>query len=182
MTREFVPGRLDVNGFAEAGATISGSEPVRTYKRLHAELIEPSDDLLVRWAAEGQRRTGLDGSTVPWIHLTAHTLVPMVCQRCLAPVDVALDVDRWFRFVADEAIAAAEDEESEEDVLVASRDFDLHGLVEDELLMEIPVTPRHEMCPEPARLSAVDPDFDAAEGAKPNPFAVLKQLKSDEDN
>ncbi|MBB3179437.1 YceD family protein [Variovorax sp. Sphag1AA] len=115
------------------------------------------------------------------MHLTAHALVPLVCQRCLAPVDVALDVARWFRFVADETIAAAEDEEAEEDVLVASRDFDLHGLIEDELLMEIPVTPRHEVCPEPARLSAIDPDFDAGEEAKPNPFAVLKQLRSGKD-
>jgi len=181
MTREFVPGRLDVNGFAEAGATISGSEPVKGYKRLYAELLQPSDDLMVQWTAEGQLRSGLDGGAVPWMHLAAHTVVPMVCQRCLAPVDVVLDVDRWFRFVADEAIAAAEDEESEEDVLVANRDFDLHGLIEDELLMEIPVTPRHEQCPEPARLSVADPDFDAAERAQPNPFAVLKQLKSGED-
>lgn len=154
---------------------------MRNYHRLHAELVEPSDDLMVRWKAEGQRRSGADGAPVPWLNLTAHTLVPMVCQRCLAPVDVALDVDRWFRFVADETTAASEDEEAEEDVLVASRDFDLHALIEDELLMEIPVTPRHEVCPEPARLSAVDPDFDASENAKPNPFAVLKLLKPDED-
>lgn len=181
MTREFVPGRLDVNGFAEAGASISGSEPVQSYQRLHAELVEPSADLPVQWEASGERRSGADGHAVPWVHVTAHALVPLVCQRCLAPVDVALDVDRWFRFVADETIAAAEDEEAEEDVLVASRDFDLRGLIEDELLMEIPVTPRHEVCPEPARLSAIDPDFDAAEEAKPNPFAVLKQLGSDKD-
>ena len=180
MTREFVPGRLDVNGFAEAGASISGSGPVRNYQRLHAELVEPSDDLTVQWAATGERRSGADGSAVPWMHLTAHTLVPMVCQRCLGAVDVDLEVDRWFRFVSDETVAAAEDEEAEEDVLVASRDFDLHGLVEDERLMEIPVTPRHEICPEPARLSVADPDFETAEGEKPNPFAVLKQLKSDE--
>jgi uncharacterized protein len=181
MTREFVPGRLDVNGFAEAGAAISGDEPVRNYPRLLAELVEPSDDLMVQWEAEGERRRGADGAPVSWLHLSAHTRVPMACQRCLAPVDVALDVDRWFRFVADETTAAAEDEEAEEDVLVAGRDFNLHALIEDELLMEIPVTPRHEVCPEPARLSAVDPDFDAAEEAKPNPFAVLKQLKPDAD-
>ncbi|SCK60886.1 uncharacterized protein VAR608DRAFT_6880 [Variovorax sp. HW608] len=181
MTREFVPSRLDVNGFAEAGAAISGDEPVRNFQRLHAELVEPSDDLTVQWKAEGERRRGADGAPVPWLNLSAHTRVPMVCQRCLAPVDVVLDVDRWFRFVADETIAAAEDEEAEEDVLVASREFDLHALIEDELLMEIPVTPRHEVCPEAARLSAVDPDFEASEDARPNPFAVLKQLKPDGD-
>ena len=179
MIREFAPDRLDVNGFAKAAATLSGSEPMNHYRRLHAELADPSGELAVRWKAEGQSRRGVDGSAVPWLHLTARASVPLVCQRCLSPVEVALDVDRWFRFAVDEATASAEDGEADEDVLVAAHDFDLHGLIEDELLMALPVTPRHEVCPAPLRLSAADPDFDAAESAKPNPFAVLGQLKSD---
>lgn len=179
MSREFTPGRLDVSRFAEAGATLSGDEPLQTYARLSAELAAPAADASVQWEAEGGVRDGLAGNPVPWLHLTASATVPLICQRCLTPVDVDLQVDRWFRFVADEDTAAAEDEESEEDVLVASRDFDLHALVEDELLMEIPVTPRHERCPEPVRLSAADPDFEAAEAARPNPFAVLGKLRSD---
>jgi uncharacterized protein len=163
MTREFAPGRLDVNGFAEAAAVISGNDPIRNYERLRAELVHPAEDLMVCWEAVGQSRSGRHGAVVPWVHLTADFLAPLVCQRCLSPVDVPLHVDRWFRFSSDEITAAAEDEEAEEDVLVASRDFDLRELIEDELLMEIPVTPRHEACPEPARLSAVDPDFEAAE-------------------
>lgn len=179
MTREFAPGRLDVNGFAEAAAAISVNDPIRNYKRLRAELVDPAENLMVRWKAVGQGRAGPDGAVVSWLHLTADVLAPLVCQRCLSPVDVPLHVDRWYRFAADEATAAAEDEEAEEDVLVASRDFDLHELIEDELLMEIPVTPRHEACPEPTRLSAVDPDFEAAEAERPNPFAVLGALRSD---
>jgi uncharacterized protein len=178
MSKEFVPGRLDVSGFAEAGASLSASEALKRFERLSAELAEPPEGATVRWTAVGESRSGADGSPVPWLHLDAQAVVPLACQRCLAPVAVDLHVDRWFRFAADEATAAAEDEISDEDVLVASRDFDLHALIEDELLMEIPVTPRHEECPEPARLSAVDPDFDAAEAAKPNPFAVLGALQT----
>ncbi|MBT2323211.1 DUF177 domain-containing protein [Variovorax paradoxus] len=178
MIREFAPGRLDVSGFAEAAATISGNEPLHAYQRLEAETAGPSAEASVQWHAEGSRRDGPDGTPVPWLHLTAQTAVPLVCQRCLAPVDVELTVDRWFRFASDEATAAAEDEDSDEDILVASRDFDLHGLIEDELLMEIPATPRHERCPDPVQLSAADPDFEAAEAARPNPFAVLGALRS----
>jgi uncharacterized protein len=179
MTREFVPGRLDVKGFAEAAAALCGNDPLEGHARLSAELAGPASDPVVRWKAVGASRAGPTGAPVPWLHLSAQARVPLACQRCLAPVDVDLLVDRWFRFAADEATAAAEDEESDEDVLVSSRDFDLHALVEDELLMEIPVTPRHEVCPEPAQLSAVDPDFEAAEAAHPNPFAVLGALRSD---
>ncbi|MDM0018608.1 YceD family protein [Variovorax saccharolyticus] len=179
MTKEFAPGRLDVNGFAEAAATLSGSDPLSAFERLSAELAEPAADATVAWQAAGQSRSGADDVPVSWLHLDAQATVPLICQRCLLPVDVELKVDRWFRFAPDEDTAALEDEESEEDVLVASRDFDLRVLVEDELLMEIPVTPRHETCPEPTRLSAADPDFDQAEAARPNPFAVLGALRSD---
>ncbi len=178
MTREFVPGRLDVNGFADAAATLSGDTPVPAYARLSAELAAPAPEALVSWSATGEDRVNAAGTSVPWLRLSAQVRVPFVCQRCLSPVEVDLEVDRWFRFAADEATAAAEDEEAEEDVLVASRDFDLHALIEDELLMEIPVTPRHEVCPEPVRLSAADPEFEGEESARPNPFAVLGSLRS----
>jgi len=178
MSKEFVPGRLDVNGFADAAATLSGNDPLSGFERLSAELADPSADATVRWIATGQSRSGADGAPVPWLHLDAQASAPLICQRCLAPVELALEVDRWFRFAPDEATAAAEDEVSDEDVLVASRDFDLHALIEDELLMEIPVMPAHDVCPTPVQLSSSDEDFKAAEEAKPNPFAVLGALRS----
>jgi uncharacterized protein len=122
-------------------------------------------------------RTVTGGPAVPWIHLDATVTLPLVCQRCLQPVDTPLQADRWFRFVADEETAALEDEEAEEDVLVSSHDFDLRELVEDELLMDIPFAPVHEVCPAPVPMSAADPDFDAAGQERPNPFAALEALK-----
>jgi len=63
---------------------------------------------------------------------------------------------------------------------VLSRDFNLLELIEDELLMALPVVPKHETCPAPVKLQAQDADFDAAAPAaqKPNPFAILEQLKN----
>jgi len=178
MKREFAPERLDVAGFAAAAATLEAADPVPSHVRLAAELASPAPDAVVRWEATGEERAGADGKATPWLHLEAEAVVPLTCQRCLSPVETPLVVDRWFRFVADEATAEAEDEESEEDLLVVSRDFDLRALIEDELLMEIPVMPVHDVCPEPVRLSSSDEDFKAAEEAKPNPFAVLGALRS----
>lgn len=174
--KDFDAGRLDVPAFAQAGAVLSAEEPLATFPRLAAESAVPDAAGTVRWQARGELRTPAGGAAVPWLHLQADAGVPLVCQRCLTPVDTPLHADRWFRFVADEDTAALEDEEAEEDVLVASRDFDLRALVEDELLMELPITPRHETCPVPVALSAADPDFDAA-GERPNPFAALEALK-----
>ena len=94
-------------------------------------------------------------------------------------VDVPLEVDREFRFVADEATAEALDDESEEDLLALSREFDLHELIEDELLMALPVVPKHDECPTSVPLASSDDDFEEANAEKPNPFAALAALRKD---
>jgi uncharacterized protein len=177
MKKDVDPGRLDVPAFAQAGATLSAAEPLAAYRRLLAESAVADAVAEVRWTATGEMRTATGGPAVPWIHLDAQLDLPLVCQRCLQPVDTPLQADRWFRFVADEETAALEDEDADEDVLVSSHDFDLRELVEDELLMDIPFAPVHEVCPAPVRMSAADPDFEAAGQERPNPFAALEALK-----
>ena len=112
-----------------------------------------------------------------WLHLSAHTAVPLTCQRCMAAVSTALEVEQWYRFVESEEVAMAEDDESEEDLLVMLPQFDLLTLIEDELLMALPLVPMHASCPEIPRFSVVDPDFDAAAPESVNPFAVLAHFK-----
>jgi uncharacterized protein len=109
--------------------------------------------------------------------LAARATLSLVCQRCLGPVEEIVDFERAFRFVASEALAEVEDEESEEDVLVISKSFDLLELMEDELLMASPLVSKHEVCPKAVKLQAADPDFEDPAHEKPNPFAVLQQLK-----
>ena len=178
MKREFVPDRLNVGEFAQAGGQLSSAGPLASFERLAAEAVESIDGLQVDWSVHGEERRDAGGRAEPWLHLEASAELPLTCQRCLAPVRTRVEADRWFRFVADEETAAALDEELEEDVLVASRDFDLLELVEDELLMELPMTPRHDICPQDVPLSAQDPDFDSAETERANPFAALAKLRS----
>ena len=49
--------------------------------------------------------------------------------------------------------------------------------MEDELLMELPVVPRHGVCPDPVKMQAEDADFEAAQESRPNPFAALATLQ-----
>ena len=119
----------------------------------------------VTWSATGELRNPGHVHPEVWLHLKADAVLSLTCQRCLGPVDVAVAVDRSFRFVPDEDTAAAQDDESEEDVLALSRSFDLVELVEDELLMELPLAPRHEVCPEQVKLAVADEDFESAADA-----------------
>ena len=178
MTKEYSPERLDVKAFVQAGATLTGHDSLLKYERLVQEAQGLHPDLRVDWQAMGELRVLPGDGSQLWLHLKAQALFPMVCQRCLTPMDVPLDVERSFRFVADEATAEALDDEAEEDLLALSREFDLHELIEDELLMALPVVPRHEECPAPVPMASSDDDFEAASAEKPNPFAALAAIQS----
>ncbi|MDB5861025.1 MAG: hypothetical protein JWQ76_4714 [Ramlibacter sp.] len=178
MAKDFDPHRLDVRRFAEEGAELSVDDKLSRFRRLHAETTGPTGERTVHWGARGEMHNARHVHPEIWVHLEADAKLPMVCQRCLNPVEVPLEVSRSFRFVADEATAVAQDEESEEDILALSRSFDLLELLEDELLMEVPVAPLHAVCPEAVKMSAVDPDFETAQPEKEHPFALLGRLKT----
>jgi uncharacterized protein len=90
-------------------------------------------------------------------------------------VAVNLNLERSFRFVEDESTAERDDEESEEDVLVFEPLLNLHSLVEDEILMALPMIPMHEAC-SPAGAPPHDHDAGKNEPLR-NPFAALVRLR-----
>ena len=177
MTKEFSPQRLDVKAFAQAQAHIEGQDSLSQFNRLLLEAQGAHDGVYVRWAAQGEMRAEAGAAPQVWLHLQAEVELPMLCQRCLTLAPIVLDVDRSFRFVVDEATAEALDEECEEDLLALSREFNLRELLEDELLMELPVVPMHDVCPETVPLASSDADFEQANSEKPNPFAALSGLQ-----
>ncbi|HVZ45319.1 MAG TPA: DUF177 domain-containing protein [Ramlibacter sp.] len=178
MKNEFDARRLDIRRFAEERGVIEATQPLSAFRRLLDEAEGRGTDEPVRWSARGEL---LDpGHVQPdvWLHLEASTRLTLTCQRCLQPVRVPLEVRRSFRFVRDESTAASEDEASEEDVLAESRSFDLLELAEDELLMELPLAPRHERCPVELPMTAGEAEFEATGGEKARPFEALGKLKS----
>lgn len=178
MSKEFAAGRLDIPSLTKAGAVLAGRDPVSGFPRLRGEASGSIEGRAIEWQARGELREGPASSEQNWLHLKAQVVFPLTCQRCLGPVDMTLMVNRSFRFVSTEAQAEAEDEATEEDLLVLERHFDLPGLIEDEFLMALPVVPRHEICPTEVRLATQDPDFDRASGRQSNPFAVLAKWQT----
>ena len=176
MSRQLNARRLDEKAFAEEASVLTGQSPLREYPRLLAEAHGRGPESPVTWSLNGEVRNPRHVAPQVWLHLKAGATLSLTCQRCLGPVDVPVAVDRSFRFVADEESAAAEDDESEEDVLALSREFDVPALVEDELLMELPLAPRHETCP-PVHVVVEDEGFEGSSARHENPFAVLGQLK-----
>ena len=177
--RSFDAARLDVPAFAAAASSLQGECAQHELARLAASLMAlPGDGLPppVIWSAVGEQRAQTGGPPQTWLRLQAHTTVTLQCQRCLQPMAETLVLDRWFRFVGSEDEAERLDEDSEEDVLVMSRRFDLLELLEDELILALPLVPRHETCPQPLPMSA-GADEVGDETAPENPFAALAALR-----
>lgn len=194
-TREFDPARLDVAAFAKEAGELAGRWPLMRFPRLlDSAAVDPiaapgdesasegrrsdrGQDLAVTWSARGESRASPGTQHQAWLHLRARAPIELECQRCLAAVHYDLEVDRHFLFVHGEETAARLDEESEDDVLALTRALDLAELIEDELLLTLPLVPRHEVCPEPL-LPAETPEVDD-EVAPVHPFAALAGLKRD---
>ena len=173
MKHETAMKRLDVRAMALAAQTREGQDLLLNYERLAVDLIGLKPDSILNWTAKFSARTGASGKDESWLQLDLATSFPMVCQRCLTAVDFDVLMAREFRFVASEAVAEEEDDDCEEDLLVQSREFDLGALIEDELVMALPLIPRHDTCPVAVPMSAADAGFDDAASQKPNPFAAL---------
>ena len=182
------PLRLPVAQFAADAQELDGDWAVAELPRLaDSECPPDAGSTVSRAAAEPERRVHwhaigfhkpVGGQQQIWMSLTADADVVLQCQRCLLPLDEHVQVDRHFHFVEDEATAAALDDEMEDDVLVLTRSLNLRELVEDEMLLALPLVPRHEVCPEP--LPRAFGDVEIVEEAA-HPFAALAMLRKDKD-
>lgn len=194
--RTFVPRKLDIGAFIEAGETLSGALAPTALPRLADGLAKDADLVALpelTWSAQGRLVPQRTGGPEMWLDLQAHAELAFECQRCLHAVALPVRVQRSIRFAKDEAAAAELDIDSEDDVLALSRQFDLIELIEDEIIMAQPLVPRHDACPtDVAALMGMQAGLEASptplpDGAsaggeltasgRPNPFAVLASLK-----
>lgn len=180
--REHDPRRLDIERFAAEGGQLTGDWPLSAMTRLVAlsDPAQPAADAQpVRWSAQGERRRRPGAGANAWLRLELDAHVRLTCQRCLAPIETPLAVDRWFHFVEGEQQAAELDADSEDDVLASTRALDLHALAEDELLLALPLVPRHAVCPQPLlpKGEAAAEEVPVAERESAHPFSVLASLK-----
>jgi len=161
---------LELQPWAMAGGATTQSTPLANLSRVAQACLPPAEGQLplCEWYLQSQLRHP-DTLNQLWLHLKASLLVEQTCQRCLLPMQVELAVDRHFRFVADEATALAEDDDCEEDLLSPAPELTLQTLLEDELLLAMPLIPRHATCDKPLSQA---PSQDL-----PHPFAALAGMK-----
>ena len=177
MIRHLDAKRLNIQALAETAATLSDSTSLQSMERLAPEFIGSNTDNAVNWKVAAEMRSGASGQMDVWMHIEADVALALTCQRCMAVSSTPIAINQWYRFVATEEVAMAEDDASQEDLLVMEQQFDVLNLIEDELLMALPLVPMHDACPAQPAFSAGEADLSDVAAVKPNPFAVLAQLK-----
>lgn len=153
----------DPDRFARKGQKTVGRAALCEFERLADLLAETRGE--VRWSIEGVR--GADGR--PLLRLEISALPVLICQRCLGPLEYALERVLLLRCVkVGTPIDSEELENDEFDTIEVGAELDVLELVEDEILLALPNAPRHERCESPL----------AAGGSeKKSPFDVLANLR-----
>ena len=153
--------------------------------RVALETATRSPDDGFEWAVQTYFDGVVGGEPRLKMNLNLKGQMHLICQRCMQPCLVEIEESRQFVFLANEALADAfpmEDDALEP--LVASSQFDLLGTIEDEILLSLPLIPKHPegVCEAASLGSGVDDSMNQGEAAKKpdNPFNILKNMKKKE--
>ncbi len=115
---------------------------------------------------------GETGQGRPELSLRLEGHLVLACQRCLGPLPFVLDVSTRLVLVQnEEALPGLEDEEQGVDVIVAPDRLSVVDLVEEEILLALPLVPVH------SEGSCVSPVGEGV-GRPSSPFGALAGLKS----
>ena len=164
-----LPDVVDPWRFVARGQRLSGQLKIAELDRLKRSVSAEKGHIAVELVF-GKTELG-----TPCVTLSMHGQVALECRRTMAPFQHELEVHNSLALAADEASAQAL--ESEMDVhVVAPEGLRLHDLVEDELILALPIMPLS-----PAARADEKPVIFAT-GSEPeqeelSPFAVLKSLR-----
>jgi len=127
---------LDVDRLSESEADIDFAVPLAELPRLRAQLADVAGE--VHGRVHFRRAAG-----VAVAELTLSGTARLVCQRCLRAMDVGVEATAEVGLVSTEADVGRVPEELEP-VLAADGRISVGELVEEELLLTLPIVPLHE--------------------------------------
>jgi uncharacterized protein len=153
------PAAIDGLAFAQGAEVLEGELGLESLPRLSQA---GSSGAVLDFVLRGE----INERGKPELGLVVDGSVRLECQRCLGRLDLPLHLEARLELAASEAEIAAADDDVER--VLISREMRVAALVEDEVLLALPMVPKHERC----KVAA-----DLAGDAPASAFQVLAGLK-----
>ncbi len=169
MSEATLPHLIEPGKWADREAQLDAVVPLSRFQRLLEGALASTGDVRV------SGRFVRDARGMPHLTGQLQTVLSLTCQRCLEAVDVPVTADVDVFLLGDEAYAERLSED--EDYVVFDHGLDLPELLEDELILALPLVARHDDCEPQIALSEPEPEVVVAPVQKENPFQVLASLK-----
>ncbi|MDR1367625.1 MAG: YceD family protein [Candidatus Accumulibacter sp.] len=160
-----MPQVIDSLAFARDAGSLEGILPIAGFFRLRDWLAGTAGNVVYR--LEG----GMSDRERPRLLLRIDALLLLRCQRCLKAIRYPLKLRSVLECVGEEEALTHEDiGDDAVDFLPVRDKIDIAALIEEEMILSLPIAPRHENC--------VLPDAGKGGAEKVSPFSVLKSLKN----
>jgi uncharacterized protein len=173
-----LPVHIDPFRMAETRRLLQGNIALAEMARLGESLQDSDGEVSI------SLEFGIDNEGIRFIRGQIQAEVSLVCQRCLETMRYPIDSEFMLGLVR--SSTEAENLPSQyEPLMVEDEPLFLRDIIEDELLLALPIVAMHapEVCgaelnPVPQSEEAQE-DKDTGAAAGDNPFAVLADLKND---
>ena len=153
----------------QARRTFQGKLPLAALSRLRESLAERSGDVAY------DLEFGKDDLGVAHLRVRADATLPLTCQRTLEVFGLPVHVDTRLGLIARETDEAALPS-AYEPLLTADGQVNLAEIIEDELILALPVVPLKPGA-EDAPQAWGERDESREDEQQPKPFAVLQKMK-----
>lgn len=165
-----LPESVDPYRLAIKGESLSGDIAVASMSRLSQILLEEKGKVSVTlvFGYDEQRRVNVSG--------TISADLVLKCERCLGPMPWSLQTG--FLLVMVKAGSQGEIPPEYEQYIMESDRIRPHEMIEDEILLSLPIVPKHADADCPA-MDYMQVGAASEESERKNPFDVLKDLKSE---
>lgn len=166
-----VPRWIEPRKFATKAVTLTGTVSTDALTRLDA-VVESIDHV------HADLTFDLTEDHRPILKGTLVTRMQQLCQRCLEPVDININTTFQLMMVMNEE-QAEQMPKTFEPWFVTDEEADLYSILEEELLLNLPLIANHETaCVEKTEFGA-KATTEELENVSRSPFDVLKNLKTD---
>lgn len=138
-----MPDRVVIDSlvFAREASTLQGTLPIADMTRILENLVDSAGYLSYQLVGR------LSASNKPQLLLQLNGVLSVCCQRCLEGVDYPVELFSVLELVGDDPDLTQEElEDDSVDFLPAQKELDVIALIEDEIILNLPLAPRHESC------------------------------------